>query len=430
MRVLVLGGYGLIGLETGRALRQAGHEVVGFARSEATGRRLAPGLSWRAGDLRNLLTAERWTPHLAGIDAVVNAAGALQDGPQDDLRAVHDTAIRALVAACERRGVKRFVQISAPGAVPEARTAFLATKAAGDAAVRASSLEWTILKPGLVMSAGAYGGTALLRTLAAFPLVQPVVLAEARVQTVAGADVAAAVCAVLADKVPARRDYDLVEDQDHTLGEVLTSVRRWVGRREAPLWVLPRWLGFTMARAADIAGLCGWRSPLRTTTLKSLADGVVADPAPWRAAGGVRLASLDETLALLPATAQERVFGRAQLVFPVLLLALSAFWLASGVIGFLQRDAAAAVLGGRTDPAAAMLLVGAGVVADVAIGAGLLVRSWTRRAAWASILVSLGYLAAGTWLTPELWADPLGPFVKVFPAIALAVAVAALVEDR
>jgi Na+/proline symporter len=69
-------------------------------------------------------------------------------------------------------------------------------------------------------------------------------------------------------------------------------------------------------------------------------------------------------------------------------------------------------------------------VADLLIGWGLLWRKWTRRAAWASIVVAAGYLAAGTWLTPELWADPLGPFVKVLPAMALALAVAALVEER
>lgn len=430
MRVLVLGGYGLIGLEAALALRREGHEVIGFARSAGTGRRLVPGLAWRQGDLRNLLNPESWKPLLAGVDAVVNAAGALQDGPQDDLVLIHDAAIRALLKACERQGVRRFVQISAPGAVPEARTAFLTTKAAGDAAVRASSLEWTILKPGLVITAGAYGGTALLRMLAAFPGAQPAVLADARVQTVAGADVSAAVCAVLAGRVPARRDYELVEDRVHTLGEVLSAVRSWAGRGEAPLWALPRWLGFAVARVADLAGLLGWRSPLRTTAMKSLVDGVVADPAPWREAGGFRLKSLDETLAELPSTAQERVFGRAQLVFPVLLLILSAFWLASGVIGFVQRDAAAAILSMRLDTPTAMLMVGAGIAADVLIGVGLLMRGWTRRAAWASILVSLGYLAAGTWLTPELWVDPLGPFVKVFPAMALALAVVALKEDR
>lgn len=367
---------------------------------------------------------------LAGVDAVVNAAGALQDGPHDDLRAVHDSAIRALVSACEHQGITRFIQISAPGAVIEARTAFLSTKAAGDAAVRASALEWTILKPGLVISAGAYGGTTLLRMLAAFPWVQPIVLAEASVQTVAGVDVGEAVRAVLANEVPPQRDYELVEDQPHTLAEVVVLVRAWAGRVDAPLWKLPRWFGFGVARLEDVAGMLGWRSPLRTTALKSLVDGVSGDAGPWRAAGGFPLRSLHETLALLPSTVQERVFGRAQLVFPVLLLMLSAFWLTSGVIGIAQRDAAAGVLAGRVDAGLAGWLVDLGSLVDLAIGVGLLFRRWTMRVALASIMVSLGYLAAATWLTPELWVDPLGPFVKVLPAMALALAVAALMEER
>lgn len=431
MRVLVLGAYGLIGLEVTRALSRAGFKVVGFGRSPETGRRLLPGISWNHGDMRWMLKPADWTSHLSDVDAVVNAAGALQAGPRDDLMAVHQTAIQALVTECERCGVKRFVQISAPGAIPEARTAFLSTKGAGDAVVRASSLEWTILKPGLVISAGSYGGTTLLRMLAAFPVVQPIALQDASIQTVAGSDVGEAVRAVLAGEVPARRAYDLVEDQAHQLGDVVKSVRRWAGRNDAMWqWRLPRWAGFALGAVADIAGWFGWRSPLRTTALKSLADGVTGDAAAWREAGGLRLKPLDETLRDLPSTAQERVFGRAQLVLPVLVLTLAAFWLASGVIGLFQREPAEALIAGRVDADAAAWLVGGGIALDLLIGWGLLWRRWVRRAAWGSILLATGYLAMGTIMTPELWADPLGPFVKIFPAIALALAVAALVEER
>ena len=38
------------------------------------------------------------------------------------------------------------------------------------------------------------------------------------------------------------------------------------------------------------------------------------------------------------------------------------------------------------------------------------------------VAVSLAYLAGGTLIAPELWADPLGPLVKVVPAIVLTVA--------
>ena len=46
------------------------------------------------------------------------------------------------------------------------------------------------------------------------------------------------------------------------------------------------------------------------------------------------------------------------------------------------------------------------------------------------VAVSAGYLAAGTLLTPGLWLDPLGPFVKVVPAALAAVVAAAVLEER
>ena len=44
--------------------------------------------------------------------------------------------------------------------------------------------------------------------------------------------------------------------------------------------------------------------------------------------------------------------------------------------------------------------------------------------------VALAYLGAATLLTPELWADPLGPLVKIIPAVMLPLAVLAMVDER
>ncbi len=431
MRVLVLGGYGLIGLEIVRRLRADGFEVTGLGRSAAKGARAAP-IAWIGADIAALTTPESWRPHLADIDAVVNASGALQDGLRDNLTAVQDEAIRALAAACAQYGVHRFVQISAPGADATAGTAFMRTKAAADDAIRTSALRWTIFKPGLVISANAYGGTQLLRMLAAVPAIQPLVFGDARIQTVAADDVADAVSFALShEQTTARRTFDLVERTPHRLRDIVGAFRAWMGF--APAWrrlELPRSMGFAIASVADLAGWLGWRSPLRTTALRVLAQDVAGDGKDWEAVRGRALKSLDETLNALPATLQERVSARAGLVFPVLALTLATFWLASGLIGFWKTEAAAHVLDGATTPATAATLVLAGSVLDLCIGASLLVRRFTRAAALASIVVSLGYLAAGTWLTPYLWADPLGPFVKIFPAMALALAVAALAEER
>lgn len=428
MRILVLGGYGQIGAVLVRRLSESGCEVVGLGRSAALGRRLAPQARWIGADIASLQTPAHWAPMLANIDAVVNASGALQDGAKDDLARVQAGAIGALVAACEQASVKRFVQISAPGASEASPIAFLRTKGVADARLRASALEWVIFKPGLVIGPNAYGGTALIRMLAAFPSVQPLVLGEAPIQTVSIDDVAEAVWRATVGAMAPRRDFDLVEQTPRTLRELIARFRAWAGFAPARFELeLSRALGFAIARAADLAGWLGWRSPLRTTSLRVLSIGVTGDPGPWRGITGAPLASLDETLAAMPANMQERVFARAHLAFPLLVLTLAGFWIASGLIGALRSEAAAAMLPLEHN-ARAVVLAGAGV--DLAIGAAVLVRPWTRLAAGAALLVSLCYLIAASVLTPALWADPLGPLVKIFPAMALALGVAALAEPR
>jgi hypothetical protein len=46
------------------------------------------------------------------------------------------------------------------------------------------------------------------------------------------------------------------------------------------------------------------------------------------------------------------------------------------------------------------------------------------------ILLSSSYLVGGALFAPGLWADPLGPMIKVIPGIFLALIVWLGVEDR
>lgn len=427
---LILGAYGLIGREIASACLAAGHRVIGLGRSPETGRRLLPDAEWIGLDLNHALSPADWLPHLAGVDAVINASGALQSGGRDDLAKIQRDAITALIAACESAGVETFVQISAPGAQPDASTEFMTTKGEADAALRASRLDWVILKPGLVIAPTAYGGTSLLRILAAVPFVQPVTLADAPVQTVAVADVAAAALRATTDPTLSRQDFDLVEPEPHTLADIILAFRKWLGFAPAPVVRVPMALGRQIARLADIAGRLGWRPPLRSTTLAVLEAGVTADPEPWRRATGETLSSLADTLRRIPSTRQERQYARIQLLFPLIAVAFALFWIVSGAIGLWRLDAAAAIVAPALGTPLATASVVIGALADIAIGLGLLVRRTFQPACMAAIVMSLAYLALGTLLTPGLWADPLGPLAKIVPVIALAALLYVAAEDR
>lgn len=429
MRVLLLGGYGFIGLEAARALIARDYSVTAVGRDVAHGRRVLPNADWRGADIARLATPAAWAPLLADIDVVVNASGALQDGLRDNVSAVQDTAIRALIAACEAASIRRFVQISAPGVSAAATTGFLRSKAAADAALAASTLDWVILRPGLVWGRTATGGTALVRMLSAFPVLQPIMLAEARVQTVDIDDVCSAIVAAVEGALPSRTDVDLVDAAPLTLGDIVAQVRAWHGF-PAPVATLhaPPILGAAIARVGDAAGWLGWRTPLRTTSLRALEQGVVGDAERWPAVSGKTVASFTEALARRPATKQDRLFARVQLALPLVIITLAAFWIASGVIGLAQRDAAAAVLAGRLDNPHAFAIAGA--LADIALGLALLWRPRARLACYGMIGLTGVYLVAGTLLTPALWLDPLGAFVKTLPAAMLALVCAAMLEER
>src|SRR4051812_26285019 len=101
MRVLLTGATGFIGSTVLARLQDAGHEVWAVTRRRgAVARRLSPA-RWIELDMASTTTPEAWTPHLAGVDAVVNCAGVLQDGGSDSTAGVHRDGAAALFSACE-----------------------------------------------------------------------------------------------------------------------------------------------------------------------------------------------------------------------------------------------------------------------------------------------------------------------------------------
>ena len=430
-RILVIGAYGMIGQGIVRHLTEEGHHVTGLGRSPREARRAFPALEWYFHDIAHMTIAADWLPYLREIDVVVNAAGALQDGPADDLTAVHATAIAALAEACALHGTA-LVQISSIGVKPDASTHFFRSKAAGDAAVRASGARHWILRPGLVISDTAYGATGLLRMLAAVPLVQPMAMGAVPVQTVGIRDLARAVCACIAGTVPEGTEADLVEEAPHSLAEITAALRAWLGFPPARATLnAPRWALSLASAGADALGRLGWRSPLRSNALTALSDEVLGNPAPWRAAGGPPIARLDDTLAAMPARPEDRLAARIRLAMPFTLATLALFWALSGLIGLAQIGRAAAILADAGWPLwLSLLSVAAWACVDIALAALLLWRPTARRAALGMVAVSLAYLGLGTLFTPALWADPLGPLLKILPGAMLALAALPMLESR
>lgn len=430
-RVLVLGAYGLIGSEVCRQLIKGGYQVTGLGRDEATAGSVLPDIPWVIRDLSELCEKREWLEFLDGFDVVVNCAGALQESYRDDLEVVHAKAIGALVEACKALDIS-VVQISSVGASPDASTPFLRTKAQGDELLRTSGIRYCIFRPGLVIAPSAYGGTALLRMLASVPIVQPIAYAEAQVQTVSVEDLALAVLAFVNGDVPSGTECDLVEEHPHSLKELISAHRNWLGFPPPRTFIaFPEWCVGLTSTIANFLGRLGWRSPLRSSAMQVMKEGVIGDAQPWKSVSGSHVRSLGETFKGMKAHVEDRLFARMALLMPLMVGLLALFWFLSGVIGFYSIERAAQVLVDVGWPIEfAMMTVAFWAVVDLVLAGAILVRKYAKLACWGMIGVSLFYLLASSLIVPALWLDPLGPMVKVLPSMGLALVVRVLLESR
>jgi uncharacterized protein YbjT (DUF2867 family) len=144
-RVLVTGAFGFTGRALAERLLATSHEVVTLTRRSGAGDPLADRITVRPFEPSRPADL---AASLAGVDTVFNTywlrfprGGATFEG------AVGRSA--ALLAAAREAGVRRVVHVSVVNAGPDADTPYVRAKAALEAVVRSSGLEWVIVRPTL-----------------------------------------------------------------------------------------------------------------------------------------------------------------------------------------------------------------------------------------------------------------------------------------
>lgn len=154
-RIAIVGGHGKIARQLIPQLNQRGHAPVALVRSpdHATAVTELGAEPYRLDIEREDVDA--FVRAFEGCQAVVFSAGGGNDGSVERKNAVDLNGSRKSVAAAEQLGIRRFVQVSAINVdhapepdSPPAWQAYIQAKRDADAALRSSTLGWTIVRPG------------------------------------------------------------------------------------------------------------------------------------------------------------------------------------------------------------------------------------------------------------------------------------------
>jgi uncharacterized protein YbjT (DUF2867 family) len=261
--VLVTGALGFVASRLIPRLIERGAQVAALVRPERDATRLeALGVEVRRGDLSDPALGPG---AFAGAVSIVHLAG---------LRLVP-----RFVGALERAGVRRGVFVSSAGVYTRLASPGADAKREGEASLRASALEWTILRPSMIYGRpGDRNLERLLRWLARVPIVPLPGGGRVLQQPVHVDDLVGAILAALERPIARRRDYDLGGPDALSLRALVQESAGALGRR-AILLPLPLRPVHALIGAVRRAGL---RTPIGPEQILRLEESKAVDIAPAR----------------------------------------------------------------------------------------------------------------------------------------------------
>lgn len=278
MKVLVTGGTGFVGTHLVNRLLHRGHAVTVLARDpRKTRNRYNHPVETAAGDV---LDRASIVAAAAGRDAVVHLVGIINEKGTQTFDRMHREATENVVHAAKAACVRRYLHMSAMGSSEDSPSAYGRTKAAGEKAVRASGLDWTIFRPSIVFGQGD-GFVSLLAPIVRLnpgfiPVIGP---GTTRFQPVSIEDVSRVFADALEKPETAGRSFEVGGPEVFTLNDIYREIAAAVGKPGKPLLHLPLWYGRVLASGFEWLARRGVFTdpPLTRDQLKSLGRDNAAD---------------------------------------------------------------------------------------------------------------------------------------------------------
>lgn len=231
MRVLVTGGTGFVGRAVIRALVKADHEVVALVRAGSE-EKLPRGVKVETapGDVSDRVSL---ADAAKGCRAMVHLVGIIREFPGKGItfQKLHYEATVNALAAAKAAGVRRYVHMSALGARPDSTSPYHRTKAAAEAEVKASGLDWTIFRPSLIFGPRDQSINLFVDQLRKAPVYPIIGDGEYRIAPVSLTTVARAFALALDDRATIGRSFEPVGPETYSFNQLVDLLADIVGRK-------------------------------------------------------------------------------------------------------------------------------------------------------------------------------------------------------
>jgi uncharacterized protein YbjT (DUF2867 family) len=244
-KVAITGAFGFTGRAIARQLVDAGREVVTLTRRVDHADPLARAIDAVALDFGR---PSALAAALEGADTLINTYWIrFPRGTESFERAISGSAV--LIAAAREAGVRRIVQVSVVGADHAGPTPYVRAKAAVEDMIRASGLEWSIVRPTLTFGSNDILVNNMAWALRRLPVYGIPGSGTYTIQPVHVDDVAR-ICLELADS-EAGRTVDAAGPDVLRFRDMVDTVRAAIGSRSIVV-PMPTW---TVLAAGRLLGL-------------------------------------------------------------------------------------------------------------------------------------------------------------------------------
>jgi len=234
LKIVVTGASGFVGGYVLRLLESQGHEAVPISRRDGV-------------DIRSLADLEM---ALAGCDGVAHCAGINREIGAQTYQAVHVEGTQNVVSAAKKCGLKKIVFMSFLRARPDCGSGYHESKFSAEEIVADSSIDYTVIKAGVIYGKGDHMLNHMSQAFYTFPLFGLVGFKKQKMRPVAVADVAKLIAASFSDPRLTNKRVPVTGPEEMTLEQAVKKVAKTIGR--VPLFFpMPVWIHYLFAVALE-----------------------------------------------------------------------------------------------------------------------------------------------------------------------------------